>query len=186
MSEKIAVHTVEQLMRMDEPDFIAQYQNVIEARENRRILDEAPRDLKRLQRRVLEARDGIQPPVTGKGDLEAGQEGKIPAWAKPKNPTEFYPKSFFVTHHEKIYRSMVDSNDTPPGEGPESLWEAYELAKPNLGDPAPKPARQEWETDHVYVEGDLVAHYDEPFTCIKAHTSTTELTPYNAEHWKEG
>lgn len=176
MSEKIAIYTIEQLMGMPESDFIIQYQNVIQARENRRVLEEAPQELGRLQGRVLEARDGIQP--THGEELKLTSETVVAAWVKPTKPWENYPKGWLVKKNKDFYRSMIDDNDTEP-DTENDLWEHLPIVEGG------GVKAQEWLPKHPYVEEDKVEYYGETFICIKAHESNDELTPYSAEYWKK-
>lgn len=170
--DKFEMPTAEDLKSIEEEAFHQLFDLVMDERDRRMTIRQAPLELAEIQRKVLTVRDRVQPVVEEGQKPVKEQEGDIPVWVKPQNSTQNYPQNYFVKHEGKFYQSMFDDNDTVPGSGEDSLWIEFPLV-----DTPVKPKGVEWEPDRPLLEGDYVNYLDKTYRVKENHTSTREQTP---------
>lgn len=158
----------EDLRGLSEDEFRAVWELVVDERDRRQVLANAPQQLENLQVQVLTARDGVK--TAPKKTEEA------PVFVKPSTPVELYPKGWIVKNAQgQLVRSLVENNDSDPDEVG-AQWEVMELIEENPL--APVDDAVEWDGEnHPYLEDDFVQYHDLVYRVVAAHYSTRDKTP---------
>lgn len=151
--------TAQDLEKVEEEAFEKLYLLVIDEYYRRRRRDEEKVKLAALQADHLKDRDGAQPAE------DDDPRGKLPEFKQPKTSLERYPRGWMVEAGGAMWRSMVDDNDTVPGE--DGLWEKFEFVT----------AETDWKPDHDYEEGETLTWRGKQYAVLTKHRSTPGQTP---------